>query len=485
VAAPTFAQILARRWFTVLVCVLAGLAASVVVTLRTPHVYKAHAELILVSANDQGAQNAYQGSLFTQQRVQSYAGLASGRAVTEAVVARLHLPETPAALAGHITASVPLNTTLIELSATDRSPRQARDIVNAVSAQFAIVVENIDSISASHVRPIAVKTVTPADLPTAPVSPRRSLNLALGLIAGLALGLTIAGRREAHDTTIRSPDQVGAAADAPLLGVVRSERRTGRVPFLRSASSSPMFEDYRRLRTTLQFADPVGLPRSLVLTSAVGGEGTTTTACLLAVALAQAGTSVALVDANVRHPKVAAYMGLPDDAGLTNVLAGQLTAAEAMRQSHDGAAHVLTSGRLTRNPAELLQSTELASVISALTDCYDVVLIDAAPMLPVADGAITAMAADATLLVARRGVSRQEQVASASSQIRAVNGHLLGVVLLQKKLGRPGVLTAAVVTTRRDSVRSIVRKESHVADERVRRLDRDRLRQRPSSEIGG
>jgi Mrp family chromosome partitioning ATPase len=156
-----------------------------------------------------------------------------------------------------------------------------------------------------------------------------------------------------------------------------------------------------------------------------------------------------------------------------------------MQQSHDGAAHVLTSGPLTANPAELLHSTDLASVISVLTECHDVVLIDAAPILPVADGALTAMAADATLLVVRRGVSRQEQVASASSQILAVKGHLLGVVLLQTKLGRTGALTSAAVTTPRDSVRSIVRKESHVADEHVRRLDRSRPPRRPSSEIGG
>jgi polysaccharide biosynthesis transport protein len=168
----------------------------------------------------------------------------------------------------------------------------------------------------------------------------------------------------------------------------------------------------------------------VVVTGAVGGQGTSVLAVNLAVSLAEGGTRTLLVDTDVRTPRVARYLGLPEGLGLTDVLSRRVPAEEVIRPcGADGRLAVLTAGSLPLDPDALHESSALRTLLTALRVSYDVVVIDAPPLEPVADAAVLAGWADACILVARHGATRREELAAAAAVLADKHASLLGVVL--------------------------------------------------------
>jgi non-specific protein-tyrosine kinase len=158
-------------------------------------------------------------------------------------------------------------------------------------------------------------------------------------------------------------------------------------------------------------------------------EGKSTTACNLAITLAKAGWHVVLVEADLRRPRIARYLGIEGSAGLTSVLIGKAAIADVLQPWGDEPLSVLPSGPIPPNPSELLSSENMKHTISELTDLGDIVLVDAPGLLPVTDAAVLARICDGTLLVTRYGKTRREQVAQAVKRLDAVDARLLGCVL--------------------------------------------------------
>jgi capsular exopolysaccharide synthesis family protein len=166
----------------------------------------------------------------------------------------------------------------------------------------------------------------------------------------------------------------------------------------------------------------------IAVTSSIPGEGKTTVAINLASTLAEAGFTVCLVDADLRRPTIAKVLGLLSPVGLTSVLIHQIDLSEAM-QNAGSSLYVLTSGPTPPNPSEVLASSYVRDVIRSLLDRVDYVVIDTAPLLPVADGSEVAALADGTLLVVRHSVTTDTQIRRAMSSLRRVDAKLLGLVL--------------------------------------------------------
>jgi receptor protein-tyrosine kinase len=192
---------------------------------------------------------------------------------------------------------------------------------------------------------------------------------------------------------------------------------------------APRTEAFRLLRTNLQFLDLDSQPRSLVITSAVAGEGKTTTATNLGIALAQAGRKVLLVDGDLRRPRVATMLGLDGAVGLTNVLVGNASIGDAIQVHEPTGLHFLATGAKPPNPTEILQSRLAADLLHTLEDTYDMVLIDAPPLLPVADAAVLSTITDGSLLVTRHGKTTRDQLREAIGRIDHVHGRLFGIVM--------------------------------------------------------
>lgn len=427
-----YIKVLLRRRRLVGLLLLLGIGASVALTLLATPVYRAETQ-VFVSLRDTGSgttSNAYQGNLFSQERVKSYAKIADSPAVTSAVVEKLKLPVTPNELARSITASVPTDTVLVDITVSDPSAARARDVANAAAAQFAVVVSNLERPAAGERSPVSVTVVRPADLPGSPVSPRPLLNIALGLLLGLAAGLGAAVLLETLDTSVKSGDDLQKLTGSSALGIIGYDPQAQRNPLVSHQDArSARGESFRTLRTNLRFVDVDHPPHLVVVTSSVAGEGKSTTACNLAVTLSSAGVRVALVEADLRRPRVAEYMGLEGAVGLTDVLIGRVQLDDVLQRWGDSTLLVLASGPLPPNPSELLGSEQMAETLTALREHVDVVLIDAPPLLPVTDAAVLVSHCDGAILIVRQGKTRREQVSRALEALQSVGARMLGTVL--------------------------------------------------------
>jgi capsular exopolysaccharide synthesis family protein len=267
-------------------------------------------------------------------------------------------------------------------------------------------------------------------VPTVPASPRLKLNLALGLLIGLALGIGLAVLREVLDTKVRSESDVQKVTDASVIARIGYDDDAPQHPLIvQSNPHSHRSEAFRRLRTNLQFLELADRPKTIVVTSSLPGEGKSTTAINLAITLADAGSRVALVDADLRLPAIGEYMGLEVEVGLTTVLIGQADLQDAMQPWGDRNLHVLTSGQIPPNPSELLGSRFMSDLIEELNGTYDMVLIDTPPLLPVTDAAILAKITGGAVVVAGADTVDRQQLADGLGALEDVGARVLGVVL--------------------------------------------------------
>jgi capsular exopolysaccharide synthesis family protein len=424
-----YAQTLRKRWALLALCTLVALGAAAAATLLSPKMYTSSTQLFVSSRDQTGAiSDAYQGGLFAQQRIKSYAQVADSPGVTDVVADKLGI--SPAKLAGQVSAEAPLDTVLLNITATDSSPAQAQRIAAAVAQEVTTRVPELETPSGSSNAPVKITVIKAASLPGAPSSPRPKVNLALGLLVGLALGVGAAVLRESLDTTVKGKDDLQRLTGATPLGVIAEDPEVAKRPLVvQVEAQSPRAETFRQLRTNLQFVDVDRPLKTVVMTSASAEEGKSTTACNLAITLAQAGVRTILVEADLRRPRVADYMGLEGAVGLTSVLTGLTSLDEALQPWGRNAMWVLASGPLPPNPSEILGSHQMSELLKTLEDRADMIVFDSPPLLPVTDAAVLARQADGAVLVVRHGKTRREQVTRALEALQGVDARLLGTVL--------------------------------------------------------
>jgi len=423
----TALRLLRERWMSIVIITLLTAAVGGLYTWQQTPMYTSQTTLYVSSWSERSdASTVLSGSLASQERVKSYTQLVRSERVTTAVKDQLGLAGSPA---GEISAATIPNTAMFTIAATDPSPTRAQAIANAAAEQFVKLVPILEASPDGKTQAVRVTVVTPAALPGAPVSPQPVRNLAFSCILGLLAGMALAAARNVLDTTVKGVDQLNDIAGVPSLGQVAADPASAKSPLLSADEPfSHRAEAFRKIRTGLQFVDVDRSNKVILVTSAVAGEGKTSTACNLAITLAEAGKSVLLIDADLRRPRASKYLGLPAGVGLTSVLVGSASLAEATQQWGD-LISVLASGPIPPNPSELLGSRHMRDLIDGLRQWYDVVVIDGPPVLPVADATVTAAAVDGTILLVRYGRTRREQVQATVNALRSVDAKILGTVL--------------------------------------------------------
>ncbi|MGJ9411589.1 polysaccharide biosynthesis tyrosine autokinase [Aeromicrobium sp. CF4.19] len=423
-----YVRILRQRWILIAVTVLLALAAASALTLTTTAQYQSTARLF-VSTSESNTTDAYQGGLFSQQRITSYASLITGEEMARRVAEELDSDISPRALADQITATVEPETVVLEISVTDASADRARELTQTTAEVFTEYVTELETPPGQTTAPVKASITDRASAPGSPVSPQPVRNLGLALVLGLLLGVGIAVLRETLDTRIKSPrDLQEATGDAPALGHISYDKRTPKQPLLSSLDShSPRAEAFRVLRTNVQFLNVDSAGRVFVVTSALPGEGKSTTACNLALALADGGFSVLLVEADLRRPKATGYFGLEPNVGVTTVLLGKVGFEDAVQEVSPRCA-LMASGPTPPNPSELLQSEAMHRLLTEARQRYDYVLVDVPPLLPVTDAAVLAAQADGALLVVRHNKTTSDQVEAAVDRLESVGAKLLGSI---------------------------------------------------------
>jgi tyrosine-protein kinase Etk/Wzc len=283
-----------------------------------------------------------------------------------------------------------------------------------------------------------------ASIPGRPSSPKPLINLMIGILLGLAAGILAAFVKEYSDVRVQTPEDLKRRGHTPLSPIMNIDDEVARLGGQKitardkgvdahlvtvSFPFSSIAESYRQVRTNLQFTK-VGTPaRTLMLTSPTQGEGKSTTAANLAVAFAQTGKNVLLVDADLRRPMLHSLFRIERGEGLTELLTGGAILERVVQHTNVENLDLLPSGDIPPNPAEVLGSDEMREFVAAAMKKYEMVLFDTSPVLAVTDPAVISTMTDGTVMVVSAGTTRVQDLQQAVELLEGVGGKVVGVVL--------------------------------------------------------
>lgn len=325
--------------------------------------------------------------------------------------------------------------------AAGRNPTEAQRLSLQIAAQdYAGLSEELRQLKVREQMEVGpVQVVNTAVVPEKPVSPTPVRNALLGLIAGLVLGTAVAFIVESLDTSVKDSATVGELVGAPVLGVVPLQRDdiAGGVVLNRTASA-PVAEAFRGIRNSLDFVNFEHDIKTLLVTSAAPGEGKSTVAANLAEGLARAGRRVVIVSVDFHRPRSAAYLGTSENLGLSHVLSGQYGLEVCLQSTGEGGPVVLAAGKVPPNPSELLGSERMGALIEQLEARADWVILDAPPVLAVADTTAVSKWADGAVMVVRANKTTKDMVERAVQMMQGVGSRIVGAVLLGVSEGQSG-----------------------------------------------
>lgn len=429
-----------RYWAVILAAMIVGGAAGWGLSQLATPVYRASASLYFSINFGNSGNDLNQGSTYTQGQMLSYGQLAESTIVLQPVIDSLDLDTTPRALAEAIEVNTPANTVILEIQVGDHNPEQAAEIADEIAGSLIQVVDEIAPRSAEGDKAVSVRTIDPAIAPANPAAPNTRLNIIAGILLGLIASILAIVLRRLLDTRVR-PESVEEITTVPPLGQVGVDRAHSDEFLMLRNPAAPEAESYRRLGTNLAHvagAIPVRLrgaasktekSTSVVVTSSIASEGVSTVAGNLALALAEGGRRVVLVDAALRHPSIAKLAGLPNEAGLATVLDGTVELASALQRGGLAGVDVLTSGPVPSAPSALLASPKMADLLAELKKDYDVVIIDAPNLNDSADAAILAPLVGGALVVADRSRTHVPNLVRTLKLLDQSGARVLGVVL--------------------------------------------------------
>ena len=416
--------VIRQRWKLIVACVVLAAAAAAVVTLTTTPVYQANARIYLSAEKTSGQQT---GSIFaiTSDDLDTYVSILDTPAVLDPLRKELGLEP------GHpiqVSAQTSGTTSILNITARASDGQEAADVANEVGPQLGKVAGEFSTLLKSSGQEVVSTPIQPATAPSRPVSPDPVRNIGLGLLAGLVLGLGLAFMRHALDTKVRGEEDIRAHSDAPMLAGLPLESR-GSKRGLISVEEDPHgrhAEAVRRLRTNLMFVDVTTGRHSFVITSAVPGEGKTTTAVNLALAMADSGRRTLLVDADLRNPSVAKTLGMEGSVGLTTLLLGDADLDDVIQTWGSAGMDVLPAGPIPPNPSELLGSAPMEALLTRLMQEYDFVLIDSPPVVPVIDAVVIERLTGGLLMVVGVDRTKKKDLTAALKQLETVGAHVSG-----------------------------------------------------------
>jgi capsular exopolysaccharide synthesis family protein len=293
----------------------------------------------------------------------------------------------------------------------------------ATQAELTSQLQSLDASRAAAKE--STETVLTAEAPDEPISPNPERNTALAAVVALLLALGAVVVRERLDRRLRDSDELEPMLGTPLLSVIPRAAFPGARP-----ADVPVREAFRTLAASLVYFNidrPLG---SVMVASPTKGDGKTTVAVYLAVALARDGQDVVLIDADMRHPQVAARLGIEPSIGLSDVLTNQGELEDALVEVDvgDGRLRVLAAGSRPPNPARLLSSRRISSLLASLSEQVDIVIIDTPPLLSVSDAVPLLEKVSGTVLVAKVGTTSRDALQRMRQVIETARGNVLGAV---------------------------------------------------------
>ncbi|MCP4542717.1 MAG: polysaccharide biosynthesis tyrosine autokinase [Chloroflexi bacterium] len=387
-----------RKWIIAITTIGTVIVAAIGTMAITPK-YTTTTTL-RVAAN--GSSVSYGDLLYSQRLMNTYPAIVTSGPVQTQVEEQLGLDDWP-----KIKVEFPADSELMQIVVTGDSPHMLAEVANTL-AEILIAENKKTKIG----RSFTISLIDPATTPNSPTGPDTVLYLVLGAVLGITGGLGLAFLFENLDTRLYTSQQIETVSKLPVLALIPSVKK-GQAAFMNGNSAQG--EAFRRLRTNIFASNQEGV-QTILVTSAEPGEGKSTTTANLALAIAQAGQSVVVVDSDLRRPTLHKVFKLSNQMGLSTLLEQKAKLAEAMQNSKAGV-KVLTSGPRPSNPAELLASPEMTALIEQLRQQFEVVLLDTSALLAVIDAAVIVPTADHVLLVVGQAQIRQEDLEAVCRQL--------------------------------------------------------------------
>lgn len=446
---------LKSAWWFVPIGALVGVVVAFLVTMMMPKTYTATTIIFIGSPAAGDSAGAYQGDLFSQQRATTYAQLFGSDDLAVKVNDDLGLGLPPDQLAAKVTAAPVEKTVLLQVSVVDATPTGAADIANAYADNFAQYVGPLENPTGGGQPSSILRVIRSAEPPAAPTSPSTVVNLGIGAFLGAAVAGGVVWLRRRFDTHVRTATDLAAATGAPILGTLPGDPERGaRLLTLPAESSTEYAEHVRKLRTTVQFSDTSTSALSLVVSGAASSDDAREVAAHLALMLTETGRRVALVDADLRDPALAAYVGAPPGVvGLSEVLAGALMVEDALTTIAHDRVSFLAAGRGTATVGEDIASNLMRNVLAELVRTFDAVIIVTATAETYADAAVLGAEVDGAVLAVRSGSATADGVRRAAESLTSSGGAFRGAVLLaprarsRREKSNPAVTASARAAT--------------------------------------
>lgn len=417
-------------WIIVLAAVLGAASALGYSATKTP-IYHSKASIYFTMRSATSGTDINQGLAYTQNQMLSFARLATSASVLDGVVDDLATDGEQATLGDlrrSVSVSIPQNTVILDITAASANRDRAAAVVNAVAENLTDAVYRIAPSNDQGVSTVSARVIEPGSPARFQSSPDKAQDTVLGGIAGAlaaALGLTLWALL---DRRVRSVSALGQVTDMPVLGVVPYNRGGWRVPSFVKSPNGATAEAYRQVRSALRFAAVEHRIGILAVTSSTAGEGKTTASVNLALSFVEMGRRVLIVDADLRRPNVAATLGLEGAVGLSSLLVRSAEMDDVILETTMGL-DVLAAGEKAPNPAQLLASDRMKELMDELRPYYDLVVVDTAPLLSVADAAIIAQYVDTTIVLVNSRRTTRAQLERCLSALRGVGADVAGLVL--------------------------------------------------------
>lgn len=423
-----FAVLVKFWWLVVLLALVGGGAAFAYSNAQTP-IFHSTASVYFAMRSGTSGSDINQGSAYTQNQMLSFAQLAGSAAVLQEVKDDLKLDESISQIRKQTEISIPQNTVILDVTAGSSNRDAAAALANSVADNLATVVADVAPRDPNGASTVVARVIEPASPATFQSSPNKSRDALAGVIGGALLAILALTLWTLLDTRVRNADVLRRITPLPMLGAIPVHAGATRRPIFVQQPNSASAEAYRQVRSALRFAAVGHDIRAIAVTSSVPGEGKTTVAANIALSYAEAGLRVLLVDADLRRPMAAELLGLENAVGLTTVLVNDVSIERAIMTWGDGHLNVLTAGAVPPNPAELLASGRMGDVLSELRDHCDIMIVDTAPLLVVADASIIAPIVDAVIVVADSTRVRTAQFERTIASLDSVRASIAGIVL--------------------------------------------------------
>lgn len=442
-SATALLRAIKKWWWTLVAFSALGVAAGFAVGLILPPVYSSTAQLVVAfnAPAQAGSSDLVQANSFAVQKAYAYTEIGRSPRVLNEVIASQGLDTTVEKLARELTVEAPLNTPILQLTAEAPTAQEAATLATAFVDAFTQTVQSIETPAGATSSPVRLETLQEPEVPEEASSPNVLTNLALGFAVGFAVALVWIALAAIGDRRVHGSASVGEGVPR-VLGSIPG--RGSSLTELVDAPQSRESEAYRTVAAVLGHMPHTRLDVVAVV-PATPRDRASALSTNLALAMREFGVGVVLVDANLRAGTISSQLSL-EGPGLAGVLSGEATVVEAVREVAGIA--VLPVGRTLQNPVELMSAPGFAAVVKALSETYDMVVLDAAPALPLSDTIFAASTAGSTILAVTAGRATAPQLSAATEGLRAVGIDPVGVVVVDAKTA--GVDADAATSSFRD-----------------------------------